>query len=97
MDAKTTTAVANLQAAVKDYPRGTRKRVPHAKGTHEQWGALVPVLAGDAAAALDAVPVEQRAKGMEEMRPVLAKLAADMVVTLEADAVFELLDLIPKG
>jgi hypothetical protein len=94
MDVKTTAAVANLQAAVKDYPRGTKRHKPRARGAHEQWGALVLVVAGDLANALESVPADRR---WAELAAPLGKFPAEMAVTVCADDVFDLLDQVEKS
>jgi hypothetical protein len=102
MDEKTTAAVANLREAAKDYPRGTKRHKPRARGVHEQWGALVPVMVGDLTAAIESVPAERRCKSLAEMISCLspeskAKFPPEMVVTVCADDLFDLLDLAEKS
>jgi hypothetical protein len=96
MDEKMKAAVANLRAATADYPRGTKRYKPKARGVHEQWGHLVPVVVGDLATAVESAPAEKRTKALAELAVSLAKLSAEMVVTVCADDVFDLLDLVGK-
>lgn len=93
----TTAAVANLRAALEGYRRGTKKHVRHHKGAHEMFGSLVAVMSGDVVTACEAVPAEKRSQVVTDLHAGSAKLPADTEVVLQADDVFELLDLVSAG